>query len=112
MTQLLRVRRCLSECIVSLFVLVLIPCSSQVHAQTDTSLAATQTQVDPKDNPELRRAMELFKQFKLAEAMPIFEKLAADYPSDYKIRERWAWCLFAHAATLPDAPTKPNIVIP
>jgi tetratricopeptide (TPR) repeat protein len=62
----------------------------------------TQAQTEAKDDPELRHANELVSQLKLVEAMPLFEELAADHPSNYQIRERWAWFLFAYAATLPD----------
>lgn len=65
---------------------------------------ATQTAPEKptKEDPARRHAMELYSQGKFVDAMPIFETLVADHPSDVVLRERWAWCLFGYAATLSD----------
>ena len=34
--------------------------------------------------------------------MPLFEALVAEHPSDVAMHERWAWCVFQYARTLPD----------
>jgi len=54
------------------------------------------------DDPAYRDANEFYDQGKFVDAMPIFEKLAAAYPSDPAVREGWAWCLMEYSATLPD----------
>jgi tetratricopeptide (TPR) repeat protein len=41
--------------------------------------------------------------------MPRFEKLSADYPSDMKPREAWAWCMMQYAATVPDKAQRKKI---
>ena len=58
----------------------------------------TTTQEDPRRH----RAEELYSQGKFVDALSLFEALAADHPSDLVVRERWAWCLFQYAGTLPD----------
>lgn len=47
------------------------------------SLAAATTQ----DDPERQRAFDLFKEAKLPEALPLFEKLAVRYPDDPQVIE-------------------------
>lgn len=55
-----------------------------------------------KQDPERHHAEELYSQGKFVDAMPLFEGLAARYPSDVVMRERWAWCLMEYAVTLTD----------
>ena len=55
-----------------------------------------------KDDPALHQAEELFGQGRFVDAMPLFEKLVADYPTDSVVRERWAWCTLLYSSTLPD----------
>jgi len=55
-----------------------------------------------ENDPTDQRAEELYKQGKFVDALPLFEALSADYPSDVAVRERWAWCLFQYAGTLPE----------
>jgi tetratricopeptide (TPR) repeat protein len=72
-------------------------------AQTPTPTAPTiPAQTTPKDDPEQKRAHELFDSGKFVEAMPLFEKLAADHPSDALFKERWAFSTMAYARTLSD----------
>jgi tetratricopeptide (TPR) repeat protein len=59
-------------------------------------------QGESKEGPERQRALELYKAGKFVEAMPLLEELAADLPSDSAIRESWAYCVAAYAATLSD----------
>jgi len=67
--------------------------------------AQTTDQVAKKisDDPVYVNAMDLYKQGKFVDAMPILEKLAAEYPSNMVVRESWAWTIFQYAGTLPDA---------
>jgi tetratricopeptide (TPR) repeat protein len=63
----------------------------------------TQTpEIVPKKDPAREHAEELYSQGKFVNAMPLFETLAAEHPSDVVMRERWAWCVFQYAGTLPD----------
>lgn len=55
-----------------------------------------------EDDPEYRQAAELFRQGKFVDAMPLFEKLVTNHPSDPKVREGWAWCMFEYAVAIPD----------
>jgi tetratricopeptide (TPR) repeat protein len=69
-----------------------------------------QTPKNPStDDPARQHAMELYSQGKFVDAMPIFETLAADHPSDVAVRERWAWCLFQYAGTLPDPQQRKSV---
>lgn len=55
-----------------------------------------------KDDAQRREAIELYNQGKFVDAMPLFEKLSTDHPTDSGVREGWAWCMFQYAATLTD----------
>lgn len=66
---------------------------------------AAQAQADQKtsnETPEGQKAIELFKQNKFIDAMPMFENLAAQNPDDYKWKEGWAWCILQYSATISD----------
>src|SRR5258708_20385876 len=41
--------------------------------------------------------------------MAVVEELASDHPSDFVVRERWAWCLFQYAGTLPDPQQRKSV---
>jgi len=43
-----------------------------------------------KSDPEQEHAIELYKQGKFVSAMPLFEKLVADRPTDAGVRESFA----------------------
>jgi tetratricopeptide (TPR) repeat protein len=72
-------------------------------AQTQSTPSANSADTKPKSDPERQRAIELFNAGNFVDAMPLFEKLAADHPDDATIKENWAFSIAAHAATLPDA---------
>ena len=80
--------------------LLLLLLSAVVAARPQQS--SQPAQKTAKDDPAWSEAYELFNQGKFVDAMPLFEKLAADYPSDIVVREGWAWCVMEYAATLPD----------
>jgi len=63
------------------------------------------------DDPAYSDAKEFYDQGKFVDAMPIFEKLAAAYPSDPAVREGWAWCLMEYSATLPEAEQRKKVRI-
>ena len=55
------------------------------------AMSSAQTPEAPKkDDPDRRQAYELYDQGKFVDAMPLFEKLVADHPSDMAVREAWA----------------------
>lgn len=78
-----------------LVVIISAGCVAQ-NAQTQTTEKTT------KEDPARQHALELYSQGKFVDAMPLFEALVADHPSDVVVREAWAWCLFQYAGTLPD----------
>src|SRR5215469_16526541 len=53
-----------------------------------------------KDDPARGAASEAYDAGTMVEAMPQFEALAAKYPTDIVIRERWAFSALFYAATL------------
>lgn len=55
-----------------------------------------------KDDPELRHALDFYRAGKFVDAMPLFENLAAEHPSDGTIKANWAFTVMAYAATLSD----------
>jgi tetratricopeptide (TPR) repeat protein len=59
-------------------------------------------QSSSQDDPQRRHAFELYEQGNMVEAMPLLEQLAATYPTDIPIHERWAYSTMAYAATLKD----------
>lgn len=60
------------------------------------------TQTKAAEDPRLQHALEFFRQGKFVDALPLYEALAVDHPSDPAVLEEWAWCTFQSAATLPD----------
>ena len=56
-----------------------------------------------QDDPERQRAFALFKESKLVEALPLFEKLAARYPEDAELIEAYAMTMVWQSAYLKDA---------
>jgi len=59
-----------------------------------------------KYDPELQRAVELYQGGKMVEAMPIFEKLAADRPNDSSVWEGWGTTMLSYSQTLADPELK------
>ena len=57
----------------------------------------------PASDPDRQHAIELFNAGKFVDAMPLFEKLAADHPEDAALKAQWAFAMSAYAATLTDA---------
>jgi tetratricopeptide (TPR) repeat protein len=59
-----------------------------------------------QDDPERQRAFALFNDWKLSEALPLFEKLAVRYPEDAQLVEAYGLTMIWHAALLKDGPTR------
>ena len=62
--------------------------------------AAAETR--PKDDPERQRAYELYSQGKMAQAMPLFGQLCAEYPKDNALWEAFGVTTLNYAQTLVD----------
>jgi tetratricopeptide (TPR) repeat protein len=65
---------------------------------TNTALAQAQQQQDA----DRIKALELFDQRKLEEAIPLFEKLAAASPTDAVLLEHFGWSLFMRSEDIKD----------
>jgi tetratricopeptide (TPR) repeat protein len=69
-------------------------------------LAQLEQQQAPQDDPDTlamrRKALDLYRQGKFVDAMPLLEKLSALHPSDYVVKEHWAYCILEYSATLRD----------
>ena len=63
---------------------------------------ANSTKASSVNDPERQHAADLFNAGKYVEAMPVFEKLASEYPEDADIKAHWAFSIMAYAATLPN----------
>lgn len=69
-------------------------------------LAVTPAVIAQKDDPERQRAFTLFNDWKLAEALPLFEKLAPRFPEDAQLFEAYGMTMIWHAALLKEAPAR------
>ena len=56
----------------------------------------------PPPNPERDHALELYRQGKLVEAMPLLEELSAANPKDIAVVESWGVSVLGYAQTLDD----------
>jgi tetratricopeptide (TPR) repeat protein len=65
-------------------------------------LAPAVTAKAQQDDPERRRAFQLFKEVKYAEALPLFEKLAASHPDDREVLEVYGLLVLGEATYLKD----------
>jgi tetratricopeptide (TPR) repeat protein len=74
---------------ISFFVVLLITCS----------IAPARAQEDP----ERARAFQLYQDAKYAEALPVFEKLAAKYPEDRDVIKTYAYLVLSQNAYVKDA---------
>ncbi len=75
---------------------------SDAFAQTLDKPETKQDENPPKSDPEREHAIELYKQGKFVSAMPLFEKLAADRPTDAGVRESFAYCVLQYSGTLSE----------
>jgi tetratricopeptide (TPR) repeat protein len=69
------------------------------------SPAWAQTQPAPDDDATSalrRQTLELYRNGKFVDAMPLLEKLAAANPNDFVVKEHWAYCVLQYSATLTD----------
>jgi len=64
------------------------------------------SQSQPQDDPDTaamrRKALDLYRQGKYVDAMPLLEQLSTKNPNDYVVKEHWAYCILEYSATLRD----------
>jgi hypothetical protein len=65
-------------------------------------------QDDPDTLAMRRKALDLYRQGKFVDAMPLLEKLSTQHPSDYVVKEHWAYCILEYSATLTNPETRKN----
>jgi tetratricopeptide (TPR) repeat protein len=66
---------------------------------------ATRAQAKPDDEATAalrRQALELYRSGKFVEAMPLLARLSGVNPSDYVVRDHWAYCILEYSKTLAD----------
>jgi tetratricopeptide (TPR) repeat protein len=77
-----------------------------VAMRAPVALAQLEQQPPQQDDPDTlamrRKALDLYRQGKFVDAMPLLEKLSALHPSDYVVKEHWAYCILEYSATLRD----------
>lgn len=61
-----------------------------------------QQQDDPDTLAMRRKALDLYRQGKFVDAMPLLERLSNLHPNDYVVKEHWAYCILEYSATLTD----------
>jgi tetratricopeptide (TPR) repeat protein len=69
---------------------------------TACSLAFAQTQStdDPETAALRRQALQLYRDSKFVDAMPLLEKLSNIKPSDFVVKEHWAYCILEYSKTI------------
>jgi tetratricopeptide (TPR) repeat protein len=66
---------------------------------------ATRAQAKPDDEATAalrRQALELYRGGKFVEAMPLLARLSGVNPSDYVVKDHWAYCILEYSKTLAD----------
>jgi tetratricopeptide (TPR) repeat protein len=67
------------------------------------AFSQSQQQQDDPDTAAMRRkALDLYRQGKYVDAMPLLEQLSTKNPNDYVVKEHWAYCILEYSATLRD----------
>lgn len=69
-----------------------------------TAFSAAFPQAQQTDDPETaalrRQALQLYRESKFVDAMPLLEKLSNLNPSDFVVKEHWAYCLLEYSKTI------------
>jgi len=69
---------------------------------TGALFAQAQPDDDPATTALRRQALQLYRESKFVEAMPLLEKLSGINPSDFVVKEHWAYCILEYSKTLTD----------
>ena len=66
------------------------------------SVAFPQAQMsdDPQTSALRKEALQLYRDGKFVDAMPLLEKLAGIKPSDFVVKEHWAYCILKYSKTI------------
>jgi tetratricopeptide (TPR) repeat protein len=66
------------------------------------SVAFPQAQMsdDPQTSALRKQALQLYREGKFVDAMPLLEKLAGINPSDFVLKEHWAYCVLEYSKTI------------
>lgn len=70
--------------------------------QPQSPAQSTPGQSTPKNDPERQHALEVYKEGKLVQAMPLLEQLSVTYPKDAVIWECWGVSTLGYSQTLTD----------
>ena len=74
-----------------------------ILALSSITCVAQGKQVDDEATAALRKqALELYRQGKFVDAMPLLEKLSGVNPSDFVVKEHWAYCILEYSKTVPN----------
>ena len=60
-------------------------------------LAQTQSKDDPETAALRQQALQLYRESKFVDAMPLLEKLSGVNPSDFVVKEHWAYCILEYS---------------
>ena len=84
--------------------LALAACTSSAIAQGQS--APTKPPIETHEDEATKalrlQAVDLYRSGKFVDAMPLLEKLAAINPSDFVVKEHWAYCILQYSTTLTD----------
>ena len=86
----------------SLTVLFLSILCSAINSNAQTPKQPEADGKAPESDPDRKQALEFIDQGKMAQAMPLFEKLCSEYPKDPGLWEGWGMATLGHSQTLTD----------
>src|SRR5690242_12455053 len=66
------------------------------------SIVAATTKLHSQEDPERKRAFQLFRDGKYSEVLPLFEKLEKVYPADPEVLEVYGFVLYGQATSIKD----------
>jgi hypothetical protein len=84
-------------------IVILAACTSSALAQGQAPPSKPPAEQEDEATKALRlKAVDLYRGGKFVDAMPLLEKLSAINPSDFVVKEHWAYCILQYSATLTD----------
>ena len=92
------------NCRVAAFcIVILAACTSRALAHGQAPPSKPPAEQEDEATKALRlKAVDLYRGGKFVDAMPLLEKLSAINPSDFVVKEHWAYCILQYSATLTD----------
>lgn len=97
-----QLRRISSLLLAATIIALALACPLAAQTAPSTPQAAP-SEAAPKTDPVREQAVNLYKQGKMVEAMPLFENLCTLYPKDMAMWEDWGMTTLGYSQTLPDA---------